>query len=285
MSAKRRAIDGDGDGGDDSKNHDAKALAVSSGLGRPTERKVEQSDLEPDELTVLRMRLLPATPLEVRTDRVVMTLASDGSVWTQHTETAHPNRRNEMGGRPYCHCGVPTCAPDRKPIRLIKDDVAVVVAVGKTSEALFAMTRDTLFAWGAGQNAELPNGSALAVCPVPTVVLKLPSSATTTPSPCPVFIQLVLGWRSGAVLTSAGQLYTWGMSWGPTGHCGDGEIARPTVPPALRSVRVVAAALVSLSAYDGLVVVCHDGTALRSGKLAWSALPHAEAIRLIYAHI
>lgn len=243
-----------------------------------------------DKLSLLHARLRPVMPCEINPCYSSIRIClQDGLVLTRHTNKSP--RLSIMGDQPYCCCGWSVCPRVESDFQCIlpKEGGKAILSIASTNGgAMFAMSEDTVYAWGAGQNGELPDGEHTCVRQEPTVVLRLPSGSRT-------LVQLIASQRVGAVRTSLGELFTWGCNvWG-AGHAEektrvesrvdkDGNIVRPSIPSALTTKNIIAACYLPSRRYaeDGLIVITSELKALASKRSStWTEIKMEDALESV----
>lgn len=167
---------------------------------------------------------------------------------------------NRIGHQP-----LKTEKPQFDIIPALKDEAIRDIATDGEQCAVFAIGQYVLWSWGTQQNGLLGNGSTHPVCYEPRAILDLRHEAlkSSKDGPAEEWVQVSGGMRHGAALSSAGRLFTWGMSnWG-AGHADIGEQLEPAVPAALQDKRIVYVHCTTNEYADSTLAVDDQGTVLR----------------------
>jgi hypothetical protein len=258
----------------ESKCEDAVVDAAPAAAGSGS-KKCEQHLVDAKTVAELVARQIPSTPFELHTTDVSVCLLPDGTVTTKHERIIG---EKFMDDEVFCCCARSSCTPDSIAASVLKQPI---LCIRQSQTAVFAMSDDTLYAWGAGQNGELPAGSSSCLKRLPVIVLKLSAHAYACGTR---FVQLVTAARNGAILTNRGALFTWGSAFWGAGHysepAGGGDILRPLVPLALTCIHVKVACFVKDHAADGLHVITDTGVVLKGSNKGktWTPVEDVDAV-------
>jgi len=176
-----------------------------------------------------------------------------------------PAVRGWVAGVPSCVLGFSTIC-DRSSYTLIPATKCerVITIANDREHVMLAATLKKVFCWGGGQNGSLGQvaieGSGVQL--EPKCVFSIPEASSE------VIVQICGIYRSSALLTSHGRLYTWGCSRMGAFHGKSLPVTFPAIPQAALKLDIV---YIHSSGIGKLVVVTRQGDVLQaSDALEWA---------------